>query len=86
MIKFLKGFLIILFIFISFSKSYGHENVAYINLDYVLNNSTIGKKIIEKLNSLNDENIKLIKSKEKILKDKEKKLLKEKNILSEEVY
>ena len=86
MIKHLKSLLIILFFFISFSKSYGHENVAYINLDFVLNNSIIGKKIIKKLNLINDENIKLIKSKEKILKDKENKLLKEKNILSKEVY
>ena len=86
MIKHLKSLLIILFFFISFSKSYSHENVAYINLDYVLNNSIIGKKIIKKLNLINDENIKLIKSKEKIFKDKENKLLKEKNIISQEVY
>ena len=86
MIKHLKSLLIILFFFISFSKSYSHENVAYINLDYVLNNSIIGKKIVKKLNLINDENIKLIKSKEKIFKDKENKLLKEKNIISQEVY
>ncbi len=84
--KFLKSFLIILFFFISLSKSYGHESVAYINLDYILNNSIIGKKIINKLNLINEENINLIKSKEKLLKDKENKLLKEKNILSQEVY
>ena len=86
MIKHLKSLLIILFFFISFSKSYSHENVAYINLDYILNNSLIGKKIIKKLNLINDENMKLIKSKEKIFKDKENKLLKEKNIISQEVY
>ena len=86
MIKHLKILLIIIFFFLSLSKSYSHENVAYINLDYVLNNSIIGKKIIKKLNLINDENIKLIKSKEKIFKDKENKLLKEKNIISQEVY
>ncbi len=86
MIKFLKSFLIIIIFSIVCSKSYSHDNVAYINLDYVLNNSILGKKIIDKLNIINNENIKAIKSNEKILKDKEKKLLKEKNILSKEIY
>ena len=58
MIKHLKILLIIIFFFLSLSKSYSHENVAYINLDYVLNNSIIGKKIIKKLNLINDESIK----------------------------
>ena len=84
--RFFKGFLIIIIFSILNSKSYSHDNVAYINLDYVLNNSILGKKIIDKLNQINNENIKVIKSNEKILKDKEKKLLKEKNILSKEIY
>ena len=84
--KFLKSTLLILIFLVPLSKSYSHDNVAYINLDYVLNNSILGKKIIDKLNQINNENIKVIKSNEKILKDKEKKLLKEKNILSKEIY
>ena len=84
--KFLKSTLLILIFLVPLSKSYSHDNVAYINLDYVLNNSILGKKIIDKLNLINNENIKVIKSNEKILKDKEKKLLKEKNILSKEIY
>ena len=83
---FFKLSLIIIVFLIFNSKSYSHDNVAYINLDYVLNNSIFGKKIIDKLNVINNENIKVIKSKEKILKDKETKLLKEKNILSKEIY
>ena len=83
---FFKVFLIIIVFFIFNSKSYSHDNVAYINLDYVLNNSIFGKKIIDKLNQINNENIKVIQSNEKILKDKETKHLKEKNILSKEIY
>ena len=86
MIKSLKSFLLILIITISFSKSYSHDNVAYIDLDFVLHNTIIGKKIIKKLNEINNNNIQIIKSKEKMLKEKEKKLFKEKNLLSEEVY
>ena len=86
MLKFLKSLLLVVIIVLPFSETYSHDNVAYINLDYILNNSIKGKKIIEKLKLINDENIENIKSKEKILKDKEKKLLNEKNILSEETY
>mgnify|MGYP001235963183 CR=1 FL=1 len=82
----LKIFLVIIIYLLPLSKTYSHDNVAYINLDYILNNSNIGKKIIEKLKLINDENIEKIKTKENFLKDKEKQLLNEKNILSEETY
>ena len=55
---FFKLSLIIIVFFIFNSKSYSHDNIAYINLDYVLNNSIFGKKIIDKLNVINNENIK----------------------------
>ncbi len=86
MTKSKKNFFLILFFLTTFTPLYGHDNVAYIDMDYILNNSAPGKKIIDKLNLLNNESIKNVKSKEKILKDKEKKLLNEKNLLSEEVY
>ncbi len=86
MIKLFRIIFIVIIFLVPHSKSYSHDNVAYINLDYILNNSILGKKIIDKLNIINNENIKIIKSNEKILKDKETKLLKEKNILSKEIY
>ena len=78
---------IIIFFFCTFCfKAFSHENVAYINLDYILNNSAAGKKIITKLNEIRENDLKQIKSIEKSLKSKEEKLLKEKNILSEEAF
>ena len=82
----LKIILLLFFLLIPFSKSNAHQNVAYIDLDYILNNSTLGKKIIDKLNIINEENLNIIKLKEKQLKEKEQKLLKEKNLLSKEIY
>ena len=81
----LKKFSII-FIFFFTPHLQAHESVAYINLDFLFNNTNIGKKIIKKINLLDEENIKQIKLEEKKLKDKEVKLLNEKNLLSKEMF
>ena len=38
MLKFLKSLLLVVIIVLPFSETYSHDNVAYINLDYILNN------------------------------------------------
>ena len=83
--KNLKIFLIIL-IFSHSSILHAHESVAYINLDFLFKNTNIGKEIIKKINSLDEQNIKQIKLEEKKLKQKETKLLNEKNLLSKEIF
>ena len=81
----LKKFIIFLILFHT-STLYAHESVAYINLDLLFNNTNIGKKIIKKINLLDEQNIKQIKLEEKKLKDKEIKFLNKKNILSQEIF
>ena len=76
----------IIFIFFFTPHLQAHESVAYINLDFLFNNTNIGKKIIKKINLLDEENIKQMKLEEKKLKDKEVKLLNEKNLLSKEMF
>ncbi len=83
--KYQKKFLIILFFFYTQSL-YAHESVAYINLDFLFNNTIIGKKIIKKISTLDQQNIKQIKIEEAKIKEKEKKLLNEKNLLSTEIF
>ena len=83
--KYQKKFLIILFFFYTQSL-YAHESVAYINLDFLFNNTIIGKKIIKKISTLDQQNIKQIKIEETKIKEKEKKLLNEKNLLSTEIF
>jgi outer membrane protein len=60
--------------------------VAYVDLDYLLKNSKRGKSIVLKLNNINTNNIKKIKDRELILKKNEKDLLKNKNVISNEVF
>ena len=69
---------VILFLVVTISSSSGNEKVAYIDLDYLFNNSTKGKKIITKLEELKKQSIDEIKSKEAKLIKLEKDLNKKK--------
>ena len=77
-----KYFFIILIFFISCS-SYAKDGVYYLDVNLLLNNSNNGKKIINKLKKINDENILKIKSYENDLKDQENEINKLKNIITD---
>ena len=84
----MKNFIIkffIIFIFFT-SLSYSSEKIVYLDIDFILANSDKGKKILSNLEKKNKENIKKLKSKEKILKDEETQIIKQKNIISEASY
>ena len=84
----MKNFFIIFFIIsISFiSLSYSSEKIVYLDVDFILANSEKGKIILSNLEKKNKENIKILQSKEKILKDEETEIIKQKNIISEVSY
>ncbi len=82
--KLLKLITIIFFFFINYSFS--SEKIVYLDLDYLISNSNKGKQILLDLEKIDKENLKIIKSQEKILKGEEQSLLKKKNIISEEAY
>tara|TARA_B100000579_G_scaffold166573_1_gene135376 strand:+ start:5419 stop:5919 length:501 start_codon:yes stop_codon:yes gene_type:complete len=84
MSKFIFKVILLLFLTISYSNS--NEKVAYIDLDFLFNNSIEGKKIILKLEELKKISIEKIKSKEENLIKLEKDLNQKKNILSEEEF
>ena len=78
---------IFFFTYLIFStNALSHDLVAYVDLDYLLKNSKSGKSIVVKLNDINANNIKKIKDRELILKKNEKDLLKNKNVISNEVF
>ena len=60
------------------------NNIVYIDMNYILSNSNYGKSIFNELENINKTNIKELETKEKILKDLEKKITNQKNILSKE--
>ena len=83
-----KSKLIIFFLFFLniFSIVQAAERSAYVDIDFLLNQSLAGKSITKKLESQYKKNIEKFKITEKELIDKEKKLISQKNILSQDVF
>ena len=81
-----KFFLPLLIFFNLIGNAFAIEKIVYLDLDYILSNSNKGKNILSDLDKKNNENIKILKSKEEILKTEEENLLKQKNIISNEAY
>ena len=80
---FIKFFIIFFFLTSLYNSS---EKIVYLDVDFILANSEEGKKILLNLEKKNKENIKILQSKEKILKDEETEIIKQKNIISEVSY
>ena len=76
-------FVFIFFLILSnISTLYSAENIAYINLDFILENSKIGKLIYKDLNQINKKNLEELKILESTLKNKKNEIKKKKNIIS----
>ena len=83
--KFLR-FLFLIF-FILFSQNVFAENkIVFIDIDFLMKNSNIGKLSLKKLEEINNRNVNLLKGNEKELKEKENTLLQKKNIISKEEF
>ena len=79
-----KYILILLFFFFSITSLNASEKIAFIDVDYLLNNSDLGQIIFKELESVNKENIKKLSQKEKVIKQKKDAINKTKNISSKE--
>ena len=81
-----KIFFFFIFFFLSINLVISSEPIAYIDMDFIIKNSEIGKKTLDSIKILNDKNINELKKKEKILKDLESNIISKKNIISKENY
>ena len=81
-----KIYLIFLISFINLPLAISSENVVFIDIDYVLNNSNFGKNIYNDLNDLNEKNLNYLSEKEKLIKEKKLSIEKMKNISSNEKF
>ena len=85
--NYLYKFILILFIFfISVNSSNSEEKIAFVNIDYVIQNSNIGKKMLANINNLDKKNIDNLKKKNKILKELELSINNKKNVITEEAF
>ena len=86
MFFFKKLFFVVFFIFFGISNSFSDQKIAFIDLDFVVENTNVGKKILKELNDLNSQNIKKLKLREEELKLNEEAIKKKQNIISENEY
>ena len=65
------------------NSSIAEEKIVFIDMDRVISTSNPGSSILDQLKLLSENNSILLKKEEKVFKEKEKKLISQKNILSE---
>ena len=81
-----KFFAFFLLFFFFYGISYSNEPIAYVDIDFIIKNSDIGKRTLKKINDQNDRNIKDLKKNENILKELEVEIASKKNIISKEAF
>ena len=78
---------LILIILVFFSNNVKAETkIVYIDIDYLMKNSNIGKISLKKLENLNNKNINILKENEKKLKQEENLLIQKRDIISQEEF
>ena len=81
-------YLAVIFLFFSFNliKVNANEKIVYIDTNYILNQSLVGKSILAKLNSKQKKNVESFKKTENSFKETEKKIIASKNVISEDEF
>ncbi len=77
---------ILLFFFFGINNAISQDKVAYIDLDFVLKNSNLGKIILTQLEEINKKNISDLKSKENELSSIENEIKTKQNIISKDQF
>lgn len=84
--KILFNFYIIILYFALTLSLFANDNVYFIDLNKIIQETEKGKLIVKEINKLNDTNISLISTKEEELKLKESSIISSKNIISNEEF
>ena len=79
-----KRILFILFLSFFYLNNVSANNLAYLDLNYLLNNSLSGKNLIKNLEALNNQNIEKLKKEQVTLNNERDNINKIKNIISSE--
>ncbi len=77
-------FLICIFFLLSITKALSKENIAFLDVELIINKSEPALKIIKKIEKLRDKESKKLKEIENELNKKNEEILKTKNLISEE--
>ena len=83
--KKLLSLILVIFIFFT-NQGFSEQKIAFINMDRVMSISKSGSSILKQLTDLKNKNSKFFKEEEKKLKEKDAKLISQKNIISEKDF
>ena len=85
--RYFNRLILIITIFFTFiNASISKENIGFVNVDYLIQNSNIGKKLLANINDKDKKNLDNLKKKNKILQELESSIKKKKNVISDEAY
>ena len=80
--KILRSSILVIFLLFT-NQVFSEQKIAFIDMDKVISTSKSGISILKQLTNLNKKNLKFLKGEEKKFKEKETKLISQKNIISE---
>ena len=86
MLKVKRLLLYLLFFFLFTFPLKAESKILYMDIEFILSNSDKGKQLLKNLNENENLKIKNLNEKEKILKNKENKILSSKNLISDEQF
>lgn len=84
----MRPFYIFFYIFLLFFKpeiSFS-QNLAYIDINYIIKNSILGKKTIQELDSTNKKNLEILKKQQSTLNEERITIENKKNIISDDKF
>ena len=84
MLKLKKTITIIIFFIGIPTNIFAENTIAYLDLDFILSNTNVGKSLFEKIKKFESDKIKELNDKEQKLKEEENKILASKNIISKD--
>ena len=84
MLKLKKFITIIIFFIVIPTNIFAENKIAYLDIDFILSNTNIGKSLFKKIQKFESDKINELNDKEKILKNEENKILASKNIISKD--
>ena len=84
--RYLHKLLLILIIFLTSINFSNSKETAFVDIDFIIANSNIGKKVLLNINKLDKENIENLKKKNKSLQELEITIKNKKNIISDDAF
>ena len=81
---FKKFIFIIFFSFLSVSELKANDKISYVDMDYIITNTIVGKSLLENFKKEEKLKVKKFKTTDEDFKNKEKKILAKKNLVTNE--